>query len=365
MEHYDVNNHTQPESPPMNGSKNSSNGETLPTTDSSTNNVDGEVFDADQKINETTILCDADESHHECASSQPPIQNYTGPITNRRASQNSTRSSVSSGRRRSSLLLPSFSRRNTDEERAPREDTAPPVRRAASHRRNRSIRGSMTKMGQSITWAQLARRRSTEYDGNRRRASQASSDNIMDDLVTSVNEKHTEEKASCCKSTQASIVNRYESLVLSTKKASKHPRTIVLPTLLTFAILTGAGLFAIFYSCHQYRNVQSQHLLDESRELAYLLDDLLSKALLPLFTLRELSGQFAEFTQLRSSVDDYPTYYNDEGRAFRNVTSRCAEKEVIDLYWKAAESIVKDSRMGDALLNVQLQPGELSSIRCP
>lgn len=148
------------------------------------------------------------------------------------------------------------------------------------------------------------------------------------------------------------------------KKASRHPRTIVLPTLLTFAILTSAGLFAIFYSCHQYREDQSQTLLDESRELAYLLDDLLSRALLPLFTLREMVGQFEEFTELREQVVEYDTYYTEEeGRAFRNVTGVCTEREVVDLFWKAAESIVKDSRMDDTLLNLQLQPGK-SGVIC-
>jgi hypothetical protein len=348
---------SQPQSPEQNGSNNNSNGETHPSADSSTNHVDdeGALFDADKTIihaDAPAVSCDTDQPK-DCAPSQRPIQNHSGPVTNRRASQNSTRSSVSSGGRRSSFLLGRFSRRNTDEERG--EDAAPHLRRATSHKRNRSIRGSMTKMGQSITWAQLARRRSTEYDG--RRPSQGSSDN-MDGLVTNGDGERRKEQVFCCKSAQAAIVHRYESLVISTKKASKHPRTIVLPTLLTFAILTGAGLFAIFYSCHQYRKDQSQHLLEESRELAYLLDDLLSKALLPLFTLRELSRQFTEFTQLRRDVDEYQPNYKDEGRAFRNVTSICTEKVLIDLYWKAAESIVKDSRMGDGLLNVQLQPGK-------
>lgn len=156
------------------------------------------------------------------------------------------------------------------------------------------------------------------------------------------------------------IVTRCKSLKLSIAKALKHPRTIVLPTMLTFSILTGAGLFAIFYSCHQYRERQSQQLLDESRDLAYLLDDLLSKALLPLFTLKEMAGQFQEFTDLRQSIDDYDTYYRDGERAFRDVTSVCTKKEFTDLYWKAAESIAKGSRMDDTLLHIQLQPGRLT-----
>lgn len=208
-----------------------------------------------------------------------------------------------------------------------------------------------------MTWAQLARRRSTEFDG--RRSSNISSDDAEGNDDDGL-EGDTEDKVSCCESGKDSVVSRYESVKLSIKKASKHPRTIVLPTLITFAILTGAGLFAIFYSCHQYREHQSQKLLDESREFVYLLDDLLSKTLLPLFTLREMAGQIQEFTDLRQNVDEYDTYYEDGGRAFRNVSSICTDKEVIDLYWKAAESIVKDSGMGETLLNVQLQPGKFS-----
>jgi hypothetical protein len=154
------------------------------------------------------------------------------------------------------------------------------------------------------------------------------------------------------------MVHRRQSIVLSIKKAGKHPKSIVLPTVLTFAILTAAGLFAIFYSSHQYRETQSELLLNESRELAYLLDDLLSKALLPLYTLKEMALQFTQFTALRNEIVQLPTYYTEDGRAFRNATGVCTKENVLGLYWKAAESIVGDSRMEDVLLNVQLQPGE-------
>lgn len=172
--------------------------------------------------------------------------------------------------------------------------------------------------------------------------------------------RHVEDvkKSSCWTSFRQSIVHRHQSIVLSIKKAGKHPKSIVLPTVLTFAILTAAGLFAIFYSSHQYRETQSELLLNESRELAYLLDDLLSKALLPLYTLKEMALQFIQFTSLRNEIVQLPTYYKEDGRAFRNATGVCTKENVLGLYWKAAESIVGDSRMGDVLLNVQLQPGE-------
>ena len=99
-------------------------------------------------------------------------------------------------------------------------------------------------------------------------------------------------------------------------------------------------------------------MVDSAQEFAYELDDLLLRALLPLFTLREMVGQFEEFTTLRTEIVKNETYYVDGGRAFRDVKGICTDNEILNLYWKAAESIVKDSRMRDSLLNVQLQPGE-------
>lgn len=100
-------------------------------------------------------------------------------------------------------------------------------------------------------------------------------------------------------------------------------------------------------------------LVEESRELAYELDDLLSKALLPLFTLQEMAGQFDEFQGLQPDIVERSVSTNNGGgRAFRNVTEICADPEVVGLYRRAAESIVQSSKMGNVLLNVQLQPGK-------
>lgn len=210
----------------------------------------------------------------------------------------------------------------------------------------------MSRVGQSITWSQLARRRSSYIHGNGRRSSITSNDEDP-------NPNHTLPKESAPKHITGHIVNRFQSLKLSTRTAWKHPRAILLPTLITFAILTMAGLVAIFYSSNKYRESQSVQLVVEARELAYQFDDLLAKALLPLYTLKEMAGQFTEFTSLRSEIVERGTHYTNDGRAFRNVTEFCTADDAIDLYWKAAESIVRDSMMGDALLNIQLQPGKM------
>jgi hypothetical protein len=295
---------------------------TMNGTPSSTESSSSAIIEH-ETTNDATNNEPAHESTNDIIESPNPL---------RRISQASTRSSQSSNGRPSSILKRS-------REPSPHHN----------HRRSRSFRGSLSRVGQSITWSQLARRRSTELDERR-------NSNLSDEEYNGNVEDV--KKSSCWTSFRQSMVHRRQSIVLSIKKAGKHPKSIVLPTVLTFAILTAAGLFAIFYSSHQYRETQSELLLNESRELAYLLDDLLSKALLPLYTLKEMALQFTQFTALRNEIVQLPTYYTEDGRAFRNATGVCTKENVLGLYWKAAESIVGDSRMEDVLLNVQLQPGE-------
>lgn len=259
-----------------------------------------------------------------------------------RSSQHSNRSSTPSIGR-------SISRRfskDVDRDASP----APRRREKAPRLRSQSLRASISRVGQSVTWSQLARR--SYIHGNGRKSSISSNDEYP-------NPDHTLPEESARKPLTGHIVNRFQSLKLSTRTAWKHPRTILLPTLTTFAILTTAGLGAIIYASNRYRESQSAQLVEEARELAYQFDDLLSKAQLPLYTLKEMAGQFTEFTTLRSKIAERGTYYTNDGRAFRNVTEFCTADDTMDLYWKAAESIVRDSRMGDVLLNIQLQPGEM------
>ncbi|KAL7537011.1 hypothetical protein ACHAXR_008133 [Thalassiosira sp. AJA248-18] len=233
-------------------------------------------------------------------------------------------------------------------------------------RRSSQTSGSFRIKGTNNIWTQLARR-STYIEG-RRYSSNASDDDAAGapPVRADSNGARITQDASPSPSTSPdsksspwfkSITTRYQSLSRSIKKASKHPYSIVLPTILTFAILTTAGLFAIIHSSQQYHEGQSLALLEESRELAYELDDLLSQSLLPLFTLKEMAGQFDEFQGLQTDiVESSRTYLNEGGRSFRNVTEICTNPEVMELYDRAAESIVQSSKMGKILLNVQLQP---------
>jgi hypothetical protein len=99
--------------------------------------------------------------------------------------------------------------------------------------------------------------------------------------------------------------------------------------------------------------------------LAYELDDLLAKALLPLFTMKEMAGQFDDFRDLQPKLAerDNTTYVNDDGRTFRNVTDICTDLEVEELYQRAAKSILQSSHLGNLLLNIQLQPGKRANPR--
>ena len=123
---------------------------------------------------------------------------------------------------------------------------------------------------------------------------------------------------------------------------------------------------AVIHSSHKYHSSQNDKLLEETRELAYELDDLLSQALLPLFTLQEMAGQIEEFRELHEMVVQEKVFIDEEnngGRSFRNITDICTNPEVLGLYQRAAESIGQSSKMGRVLLNVQLQPGEFIPFR--
>jgi hypothetical protein len=219
-------------------------------------------------------------------------------------------------------------------------------------------------MPRSITWEQLARRRSTAEE----RRSNFSIDNDIVAVVT--NDLPAADTTSngwfknVFHSTRATIANRRKSLLRSIKKAFKHPRSIIVPTLVTVDVLAAAGVIAVVHSSRQYKKEQSLQLLEQSRELAYELDDLLAHALLPLFTLKEMAGQFEEFRNLQPKIVQRgnTTYLTDGGRTFRNVTDICTDPEVVELYQRAAESIMQSSEMGNVLLNVQLQPGEHTTI---
>jgi sensor domain CHASE-containing protein len=188
------------------------------------------------------------------------------------------------------------------------------------------------------------------------RASNLSSDDgDRMDARKSDGEAAKDKPSGCCASTKSCMKNQFKSLTRSTKKAIKSP-SILLPTLLSFSILTAAGLFAVIHSSHQYHSTQSWALLEQSRELAHNLDDLLCKALLPLFTLKEMAGQFDEFRELHSQILEHESYINEEGRSFRNVTEMCTDDQVWELYSRAATSIEEGSKMGSVLFNVQLQP---------
>ena len=85
------------------------------------------------------------------------------------------------------------------------------------------------------------------------------------------------------------------------------------------------------------------NLLEESRELAYELVDLLSQTLLPLFTVKEMAGQFDELQGLHPDILGEKNYINDNGRTFRNVTEIWTEPGVLELYHRAAESILEQA----------------------
>ncbi|KAL3788993.1 LOW QUALITY PROTEIN: hypothetical protein HJC23_012698 [Cyclotella cryptica] len=266
----------------------------------------------------------------------------------RRRSQSSDRSSLENGvRRLSSILM--------------RRDSAHigGEGRESGAQSRKDFRFSFLMRG-SITWEQLAERRST----GGRRASNLSTDNDFPLAEASNNGTPASRTAShgCFEntvhSTRSTVANCCHYLLRSTKKASRHPRSILLPTLVTFAILAAAGIIAVMHASHQHHKEKSFQLLDEARELAYELDDLLAKALLPLFTLKEMAGQFDEFRELQPEIVDRSntTYVNDNGRTFRKVTDICTDPEVVDLYQRAAASIMKSSEMGNVLLNIQLQP---------
>ena len=236
----------------------------------------------------------------------------------------------------------------------------------------------------TFTWTQLVRRRSTDITGEGRLRQSLRSSNISSDVgsgdhvgntnrddtaaVGGAHKKKIHNKfncKSCLTSLQSGYTARRQTLLRSMKKATKHPRTIVLPTLLTFAILTTAGLFAIFHSSSQYNEDKSLKLLEEARELAYDLDDLLSGALLPLITLQEMAGQFVEFQELQPQIINETTYTNLDGRSFRNVTEICTDEEVWDLYQRAANSIMESSKMGNIIVNLQLQPAGTVCLNYP
>ena len=107
------------------------------------------------------------------------------------------------------------------------------------------------------------------------------------------------------------------------------------------------------------------NLLEESRELAYELVDLLSQTLLPLFTVKEMAGQFDELQGLHPDILGEKNYINDNGRTFRNVTEICTEPDVLELYHRAAESILESSKLGNLMLNVQLQPAGTVCLNYP
>lgn len=94
-------------------------------------------------------------------------------------------------------------------------------------------------------------------------------------------------------------------------------------------------------------------------------DDILSGALLPLFTLQEMAGQFVEFQELQPQIVNKTTYTNPDGRSFRNVTETCTNEEVWDLYQRAATSIMESSKLGNIMVNLQLQPAGTVCLNYP
>ena len=249
-------------------------------------------------------------------------------------------------------------------------------RRRSSRRSSTSTRRSSLTDG-SWNWARLARRRSTDVAGDsaedrpeQRRSSDTAEVAQVVGADAGAGDKGgrgdgTEGSDSCWKTLPLAVSQQHQALSRHCRKAAKHPKSILLPTLLTFAILTAAGLGLIIHHANEYRSTQTAKLLEEGRDMAYELDDVLAKALLPLFTLQEMAGQIDEFRTLPSSMVDRPPYFRDGGRAFRNVTDICLGSEVLEPYQRAADSIEKSAKMGPTLLNVQLQPSGVVCLSYP
>lgn len=197
-----------------------------------------------------------------------------------------------------------------------------------------------------------------------------------------------------CPCTEA-VGRECTALARTARIAASRPR-ILLYVLLTFAIISAAGLTAVIIAGQNERESAHATKVDGAREMSYRIDDALKKALLPLFTMEEMAKQEDDFFGLARRIEarrngdgvgaeqereevagvsasisagtpggDGESERGSEGEGRVNVDGICDEAALLSKYARIASSVKESANMPGVLVNIRLAPAGVLCLAHP
>ena len=141
-------------------------------------------------------------------------------------------------------------------------------------------------------------------------------------------------------------------------KLAKTSRTIVAYSVLTFLILSAAGLAIVLVFADRYAASRQAYAVEKALEMGFRIPQELQRALLPLFTMQEIIRNVDTFNDLPPKMDQTDKYLTGAppGRAWRNASKLCDDPTYVEPFNVIARSVKESARMSKVLVNVQLAP---------
>ena len=141
-------------------------------------------------------------------------------------------------------------------------------------------------------------------------------------------------------------------------KLAMTSRKIVAYTVLTFLILSTAGLAIVLVFADRYAASREAYAMEKALEMGFRIPQELQRALLPLFTMQEIIRRLDTFNDLPQKMNQTDKYLTGDppGRAWRNATKLCLDPAYVDPFNAIARSVKDSARMPGVLVNVQLAP---------
>jgi len=163
------------------------------------------------------------------------------------------------------------------------------------------------------------------------------------------------ERATCWEALGLLCDQKKASFARTFRTLRSHP-SIVLTSLLLFAVLTTAGLLATRQMAASYETAMLDAAHDVGVETAQWFSDEFDKLLMPMFTVSQfvkMTGSFRALPDKLAMVEQEP----DEEARKRLVNEVCTDPEYLLPFKQIVDGIRQDANLSGVLFNVRLSPG--------